>query len=207
MFLVFYFLFFSLAHAGVLSELSPKHAELVKSSRDVVSRVDFVSGESLKFYAAFQTAVSIEATSQVMTRYGDYEKFIPFVSRSRYDADLKELLLEGGVLGWVLSSRLKMTQFRDGKLEFEIIGGHFKGMKGQMVLERTPDYKTLVLFQGSLTDRKMHWPPAWVVENGGKIVFQLSGAKLRELVEEEVKPKSAESVKNNVPEPRRPKTN
>lgn len=201
------FLFTISSFAGITELIEPKDAALVKSSREIVSRVDFKKNEKLKFYATFQTSVSTDQAEQVMTRYDKYEKFIPFVSLSRYDAPTRSLEIEGGVLGWSLRSTLKLSQLKEGKLDFEIIQGHFKGLKGQMMTERTQDYKTLVLIRGELEDKTARWPPHWVVENGGKIVFQISGSKLRNLMEDEVKPKEKVDEENNdVPKPRRAKT-
>lgn len=196
------------SRAGILAEVSVKDAEVLQSTRTVVSKVEFLKKETLIYYAAFQTPVSVETAGQVMTRYGDYEKFIPFVSRSRYDARTHELELEGGVLGWTMASTLKLSELHEGKLSFEVIRGHFNGMKGKLVLERTKDYKTLVLFRGELTHKTMNWPPAWIMEVGGKMVFERAGLKLRQLVEEEVKPKekATQTDQDNVPEPKRAKT-
>ncbi|MCM0606011.1 MAG: hypothetical protein KA715_07965 [Xanthomonadaceae bacterium] len=193
--------------AGITEFIEPKDAARVKSTREIVSRVDFKKNEKIKFYATFQTPVSTDQAEQVITRYDNYEKFIPFVTLSRYDARTGSLDLEGGVLGWNLKSTLQVSKIVNGKLSFEIISGHFKGLKGFMMTERTQDYKTLVLIQGELDDKNARWPPVWVVENGGKIVFQISGNKLRSLIEEEVKPREkADEENNDVPKPRRAKT-
>lgn len=200
--------------AKIQDHLTAREWDQLKTSREIVSRVDFKKNEQLNFYAAFQTSVSTDQAEQVMTQYGSYEKFIPFVSRSRYDAQTQLLEIEGGVMGWNLSSTLKMSPLKDGHLGFEIIKGHFRGLKGQMLTERSQDYKTWVLIKGELIDKTTRWPPEWIIENGGKIVFQVSGSKLRGLMEDAVKPKEStkETVtekvedQNDVPQPRRAKS-
>jgi len=141
------------------------------------------------FYAAMLIRAPLSQTRAALTNYRLYPKLVPNVDRAEYDPKSRVLYLEGGIWKYRLSSSIRFDEIGEKWIRFEFVGGHFQGMKGELVLESAGEAGTLVAMRGETFGRR--WPPALIVEQGAQIIFSLTGNKMRSFIESR---KSAEEV-------------
>jgi hypothetical protein len=105
------------------------------------------------------------------------------------------LELKGGIWKWKLSSILRFEEKGDRWIHFQIVGGHFTGMTGDIFFEPqtgTPD--TLVYMRGNQFGS--HWPPAFILEQGAQIVFEFTAKRMRSYLESVPENSTADTQEN-----------
>ncbi|MGE4105731.1 MAG: hypothetical protein AB7F66_00850 [Bacteriovoracia bacterium] len=134
----------------------------------------------------FSLAVLVRASRpqvwQTVTTYGLYEKLIPMIEKSEFDAKTKRLELAGGIFGFKLRSFLKFRERTPQWLEYEVVEGHFVGMKGHLITQDAGEKGVIVALLG--THASDQWPPKFVMEEGAKIVLNLTANKMRSYIED-----------------------
>jgi hypothetical protein len=141
------------------------------------------------FYAAMLIRSSLPRTRAALTNYRLYPKLVPHVDRAEFDEKTRVLSLEGGLWKYRLASQIRFEEIGERWIRFEFVGGHFQGMRGELVLESVGEAGTLVAMRGETFGKR--WPPALIVEQGAQIVFSLTGNKMRSFIESQ---KRAEDV-------------
>ncbi len=149
---------------------------------------------------AFETSMfvkaSIERTKAGMTNYRIYVEKVPFVEKADFNRQKNQLWIEGGVWKYYLRSLVQFTEVSPTVIKYEIILGHFQGLKGEMVFTQisegltlgpgkgqVKEPGTLVSFSGGLTSSGQ-WPPKLIVTKGAEIVFEFTGRRMREFLED-----------------------
>jgi len=147
----------------------------------------------------FHTVMSVHASRrrayQALTDYDQYQKLVPYIDYSRFDWAKKVLDLKGSIWKFELQSKLKFQEISERVLAYDIVDGHFSGLKGALLFDPVApgSEETFVYFFGDLTGKS--WPPKLIVERGAEVVFQLTGQKMRALIE------SKEEVKSQLGKP------
>lgn len=152
----------------------------VTQERDVYARAKLNSGK-YDFQTAMQVSASMERTKKILTNYPLYKELVPLVDRSDYALATRILWLEGGILGYHLSSKVLMTDVSVGEIKYEIKEGHFKGLKGEIHLEKIKDRGTLVFMNGFIEGGE--FPPSYVIEHGAVFALTFAGRKMRTYIE------------------------
>lgn len=152
----------------------------VTQDREVYAKAK-LDGKKYDFHTAMQVSASLERTKKILTDYPLYKKLVPLVDRSDYSPATKLLWLEGGVLGYLLSSKILMTDLRLEAMRFEIKEGHFQGLKGEIHLEKLKDRGTLVFMTGWIEGGE--FPPKYVIEHGAAFALTYAGRKMRAYIE------------------------
>lgn len=151
------------------------------------------------FYAVMLTRTGLTRTRQVLTDYQLYSKLIPYVDETKYNPSTHLLELKGGIWKWRLSSTLKFEERGDRWIHFQIVGGHFTGMTGDIFFEpQSSTQDTLVYMRGN--QQGTHWPPAFILEQGAQIVFEFTAKRMRSYLESQ--PESGRSNNDKIPQPR-----
>lgn len=150
---------------------------------DLKDRKDLASspGKEYSFYAAMLVNANPKQTRKVLTDYPLYADIIPFVEKADYDSANRVLSIVGGIWKYQMSSRIRFEEKGERWITFEVISGHFTGMRGDAFFESLADRGTAVYFRGNLTAST--WPPAFVVEKGAEIVFEFTGRRMRSYIE------------------------
>jgi hypothetical protein len=154
-----------------------------------------------------QTRAGMTRARQVLTDYQLYSKLIPYVDEASYQPSTHLLTLQGGIWKWKLHSILRFEEKSDRWIHFQIIGGHFTGMTGDIFFEPGASAQpgTLVYMRGN--QQGSHWPPAFILEQGAKIVFEFTAKRMRSYLEsnpdntKEVQ-RSGRSQNDEIPKPR-----
>jgi len=146
----------------------------------------------------------IVRTREAMTQFDRFAGMVPYIDRSDWNPVTQRLLVAGGIWKYRLQSLLQFSKKTPDLWTFEVVGGHFIGMKGAMQFETAAPGQTLVVFSGQVEGE--HFPPRWVIERGAEIVFAVTGRRVRSLVEEfnPTDPKhDASATAQKIPQPRR----
>jgi hypothetical protein len=184
------------AFAAIRDEVKPGVYKRAVEERDIQvgSRLTEVSQKSgvgeFKFYGLMLVHASPAKARAVLLDYPLYQKMVPYVSRSQFDEKEKLLWIEGGIFGWNLKSAIRLevkSEQSPVTIDYSIEKGHFKGLKGKVVIESVmgerASGKSLVHFTGGVTGKS--FPPAWIMERGSEIVFGLTARRMRSLMESE----------------------
>jgi hypothetical protein len=95
------------------------------------------------------------------------------------------LTLKGGIWKWKLHSILRFEEKSDRWIHYQIVGGHFTGMTGDIFFEPVSGAQsstgTLVYMRGS--QQGTQWPPAFILEQGAQIVFEFTAKRMRSYLE------------------------
>lgn len=180
------------------SEVTPKISEYLRE--DVLKRVldrEIMSHASLeelpgnaqiespfKKYTIYSTMLVREGLTKsfrILTDYKLYKELVPYVDRADYDEFTKVLKIEGGIWKFKMVSAVKFEEKSDRWIRYQIIGGHFKGMEGDILFEPQGDKGTLVMARGESTGSI--WPPKFVIERGAEIVFGFTASRMRSYIE------------------------
>jgi hypothetical protein len=199
----------------VQSEDFPRISGLLKSQqykgvmedREIVTRArlePFLDSKKYQFYASMLVGSHVKESYTALTDYKLYAKLVPFIESATYSPVTRILLLEGGIWNWHLSSKIRFEEHLDSWIHFEVIEGHFAGMKGNIYFESKGEKGTLVYITGELVGS--HWPPAFVIEQGAEIVFGFTARRMRSYIESEKKAKqgagNGNSQQGQIPQPR-----
>lgn len=196
------------AQPAIRSLLKPEIYKKVIDEKEALAFADLQElpgegpGEPLsryEFYSAVLARANPKATRETLTNYALYKEIIPYVRTASFDPATNILEISGGIWKFMMTSRVRFTEVNPNWLKFELIWGHFKGLKGDIFLEPYADYGTLVYVRGSQTARK--FPPAFVIEKGAEIVFTYTARKMRSYLETE-KGMEADEGKKQIPQPR-----
>ncbi|MFL5813198.1 MAG: hypothetical protein ACJ763_06445 [Bdellovibrionia bacterium] len=150
---------------------------------------DHQGDKEYSFYAVMQTRAGITRTRQVLTDYQLYSKLIPYVDEASYQPSTHLLTLQGGIWKWKLRSILRFEEKSDRWIHFQIVGGHFTGMTGDIFFEPGASSQsgasgipgTLVFMRGN--QQGSHWPPTFILEQGAQIVFEFTAKRMRSYLE------------------------
>lgn len=183
-------------------KVKPALLEKVLREREVVSHAELAEGKNYQFFTLSLVRASLKISYDVITDYRIFKQVVPFVRRADFDSEKKILHLEGGIFGYVLKSAIKFVEKSPQWIEYEVVDGHFKTMKGNIMLQTRGETGTLVFLDGALTAKE--WPPTFVMERGGEIVLSVSTRKMRDYLEDhKLEPQVAEKgMDSNVPKPR-----
>lgn len=168
---------------SISAEIHPKVLQKALSEREVFSFARIEKNDTQhRFYAVMRIRATQKQIFRFLTQYSNYEKFTPFMDRSEYFPEKKEMIIEGGIFGYKLRSTVKFLHESEEKIQFEIIRGHFKGLQGKILVEKIPGSDDSLLFFGGVSFGKK-WPPALIMEQGAEMALSVSGRKIRSLVE------------------------
>jgi hypothetical protein len=205
------------APPSIESLLKPEIYKRVVKERDIFTsadlkkideptKTDAADVKELKdysFYAVMVTRAGLTRTRQVLTDYGLYSKLIPYVDEAHYDPATHLLELKGGIWKWKLSSILRFEERSDRWIHYQIVGGHFTGMTGDIFFEPQTSSRTengtLVYMRGNQQGRS--WPPAFILEQGAQIVFEFTAKRMRSYLESNSEIRSGRSH-DETPQPR-----
>ena len=206
------FLFDSLAYAGPSALVTPAILKSVKDEREIYTSAKLTDEKSddknqklkLQHYrlvTVMQASASVDQVKRVLEDYAQYEKLIPYVSKSEFNAKEHTLKIEGGIWGFRMSSVLKFDPPEDLRQKFVVIAGHFQGMVGTLSYESAAERGSLVSLEEDSVGT--HFPPRFIIEEGAKIIFSFAGKKMRARIEEQSKNAGAKPNDPEVPEPHR----
>jgi hypothetical protein len=203
------------AAPSIQSLLKPKIYQRITQDREISTYANLksiepsASSKEYSFYAAMQTRAGISRTRQVLTDYQLYSKLIPYVDEASYQSATHLLILKGGIWKWKLYSILRFEEKSERWIHFQIVGGHFIGMKGDIFFEPVSGTQnstgTLVYMRGS--QQGTQWPPAFILEQGAQIVFEFTAKRMRSYLESVQvdtpgNSRSGRSQNDEIPKPR-----
>ncbi len=184
--------------------LKPEVLKGLLEDREVMSQaaLDEAPGGLSRY--GFTTAVLIhasrKATYGALTDYSLYAKMIPYIQRADFDKNSHILKLEGGLWGFNLISQIRFDETPD-RVGYEFVGGHFRGLKGEMLFEDRGEKGTLVLLRGEQLGKE--FPPKFLITRGAEIVFGFTARRMRSYVESLGHSMEGASNGNEFPQPRR----
>lgn len=135
-----------------------------------------------RFYSAMSSSGTLRQAHRALTDFANFHRFLPFVSRTEYDAKARVLTLEGGVWDFAVRSKMRLTRITERWIEFEIFEGHFQGLRGELIAESRQPKGIFVLFRGELIGQG-RFPPRFIMERAAEFVLDLSGKKMRNVIE------------------------
>ena len=109
---------------------------------------------------------------------------VPYIDKSNYNPQTRNLDLEGGIFHFRLASQLHFEERSDRWIHYTVVAGHFRGLSGDLFfepLEIATGSGTLVYMRGEQTGKS--FPPAFVVERGAEIVFGFTAKRMRSYIE------------------------
>ena len=146
----------------------------------------------------------VARTRDELTHFDRFAGMVPYIDRSDWDPKTRRLLISGAIWKYRLQALLQFRPTTADRWEFEIIEGHFLGMKGFMQFEAAGPARTLVVFAGRIEGRQ--FPPRFVIERGAEIVFAVTGRRVRSLVEAQTEVTDygrSKAPQAEIPQPRR----
>lgn len=168
---------------SIRSLVKPAVYERVLMDRDVMVYAS-IDDPKYSFYGLMLVKASLALTRSVMTNYAGYPELIPYVEKAIVDPVAHTVRLAGGIWRFRLESVVRMEESRPEWIQYEILAGHFTGLKGNFYLESLGEKGTLVYFQGEIVKQpNVSWPPRFVMERGAEIVFGFTGKKMRSYIE------------------------
>lgn len=199
------------APPAIATLLKPNIYKKVTKERKIqtYASLDSIEGTSnppLKryhFYSVMLTRANPTRTRAVLTDYQLYSKLIPYIDETVYNPGTRILQLKGGIWKWKLFSVVKFEERSPRWIHFQVMGGHFTGLSGDLFFEPMQDQGTLVYMRGEQTGS--HWPPAFIIERGAEIVFEFTASRMRSYLESKSKPDKLPGRQNDdhqVPQPR-----
>ena len=193
------------APPALRERLPVDQAKLVLEKQEIYTRC--VLGEKKSGKRTYHFAVSLLAPAspalsrETMTDYEAYDQVVPFVQEATYNPRTRILNLKGGIWGFHLNSHILFTPKTENWIEFDVVYGHFKGMRGELIFEPHGEKGTWVYLGGEHTASE--WPPTFILEKGGEVALSMTARKLRSLL---IERKSAPTLKGthdkSVPQPR-----
>ena len=198
---------------SIASLLKPRHYNDILQKREVLAVAAFKDppppGERVakeqryyQFYAAMLVRADFDLSRRMLADPAIYKRVVPFVSQADFDARTGILKIAGGVLGYRLKSHLRFRQRSPGWVSFQVVAGHFLGLKGNLYFEDRGEKGTLVYFGGRHISRQ--FPPAFVMTRGGEIALSISGRKMRGYVEGQSRKTGSQRKQDDsqIPQPR-----
>ena len=140
-------------------------------------------GSRVRNYTFFATTLLpawLGLSREVLTDYTVFKEIVPFVNGAEYDAKARVLDLRGGIWGFYLHSLVRFTERHERWIQYEIIGGSFRGLKGDLVFESRGEKGTVVVLTGDLEGTE--WPPALVMEQGAILVLTRTAANMKSYI-------------------------
>jgi hypothetical protein len=158
----------------------------VTEGREIMAhaKLEQLMGKPEKRYA-FYTSMLVRAesplTRRILTDYRLYAQLIPYVDSADYTTSTQTLRITGGIWKFKLISYIHFEEKNDRWIHYRIIGGHFTGLEGDILFERSGEKSTLVYIRGE--QNALNWPPAFVIERGAEIVFEFTAKRMRSYIE------------------------
>jgi hypothetical protein len=207
----------------VISQIKPEILKKVREGREVYARADLVDLDAnikkYDFIAVMAVKASAESARKKMTDYRLYVENVPYIEKADFNEKKQQLYVRGGVWKYYLESLIQFYRRPSAPpwqewIDFEIIAGHFRGLKGQMIFE--PDLgpgptingmggstgQSIVIFKGGITAIGK-WPPKLIVTRGAEIVFEFTGKRMRNSIEKLTEPTEGSGHDPNIPQPRK----
>lgn len=186
----------------------PEQVKNLIEEREVLARAR-LSGRQYSLKSAMLVNSGHARTREIMTRFDRFAGMVPYIDRSDWDPTSRRLQLAGGIWKYYLQATLQFVEKTPDRWEFEVIQGHFLGMKGAMQFETAGPGRTLVVFTGGVEGDR--FPPRWVIERGAEIVFAVTGRRVRSLIESQLqdldygrpKTQSEPAAGSELPRPRK----
>ncbi len=155
------------------------------------------------FYAAIVVRASMKQTHDAFVDYRLYQK-IPYVDHAHYQPQTGILTVRGGIWKFRLASTIQLKEVSERWVQFEILHGHFRGMKGDLLFESLGEKDTIAFFRGETTGTT--WPPAFVIERGAEVVFSFTGRYLKKFIESEKANGASQGEEKHDPQVPRPRS-
>ena len=146
-----------------------------------LDKIDGGERKRYSFHAVMAVHAPIERTHRILTDYSLYSKMIPYIDEADYSPATHLMKLRGGIWAFRLASQLRFSERSDRWIHFDIIGGHFTGLAGDIFFESAGEKGTLVYMKGE--QQGSGFPPAFVIERGAEIVFSFTARKMRSYIE------------------------
>lgn len=187
----------------IASLLKPKVYQGLLKEREIATHAELKTApgstkipglKTYSFYSAMMVRSSLAQTRQAITDYRLYPQMVSYIDRAHYSPESQILMIEGGIWKYRLRSFVRFQELGERWIRYEIISGHFFGLKGDLFFEPAGEQGTLVYMRGEThgTD----WPPTLVIERGAEIVFRFTAQKMRNFIESQ-KGAPADSSKNS----------
>lgn len=116
----------------------------------------------------------VDHCHKVITDFGKYADYVPYVQESAFDKTTQNLFIKGALLGYAVTMtiHIKTAKTKEGyAIEWESISGQFQGMKGTILEEPTDPEHSEISMESSYEGK----PPAvpsfilnWGLEFGGQ---------------------------------------
>lgn len=181
--------------------LRPDLYKKLIDDRDIPTSATLDSDAGLySFYAAMRVGAELPRARRILTNYSLYSEIVPYVDRTVYSPITRRLELEGGIWKFRVHSLVRFDERSERWIHFEIVGGHFKGLAGDMFFESIGEKGTLVYMRGQQAGRQ--WPPKFIIERGAEIVFGFTANRMRKYLESGEDRKNKEPNEQKLPQPR-----
>jgi hypothetical protein len=155
-------------------------------------------------YASMLVNSNVREAYTALTDYKLYAELVPFVESAVFSPITHTLLLEGGIWNFRLSSQILFAEQLDRWIHFDILAGHFTGLRGNIYFESKGEKGTLVYLDGEHFGTK--YPPTFIIEQGAEIVFGFTAQRMRSYIESTKKAqqgaKHGDPQQRQIPEPR-----
>jgi hypothetical protein len=163
---------------------------------EVAARLD---DHHYSYFTSMQVNAPLATVHANLTNYRLYSQLIPYIDKTEFNEKTQILKLEGGLLGWRLASFIHFEEKGDRWIQYQIVGGHFTGLKGNIYYEPLGEKGTLVYLDGALDGQ--NWPPKFIIERGAEFVFGFTARRMRSYIEAHKLGEDSNDPK--VPRPRR----
>jgi hypothetical protein len=179
--------------------IKPELLKRITQDREVLTSAHLDEGH-YAFYAAMLVHAGVERTRRILTSYSLYSKLISYVDRTDYSPVTRILDIHGGIWKFQMRSWVKFEEKGDRWVHYHIVGGHFRGLEGDIFFESAGEKGTLVYFNGAQTASS--FPPKFVIERGAEIVFGFTAKRMRNYLESNEDGKDTKSNEQAIPQPR-----
>jgi hypothetical protein len=185
--------------------LKPEALRRIIDNREIVSSasLDDLPGDTglrkYSYYASMLVHSSLTHTREALTDYRAYARMVPYIDKADFVHPPDLIEIEGGIWKFKLRSRVLFFDRGRNWIHYRIVGGHFRGLEGDLLFESRGEKGTLVYMSGEQTGSD--WPPKFVITKGAEIVFAFTAKRMRSYVEER-QDVPATSGEQNVPQPR-----
>jgi hypothetical protein len=151
---------------------------------DAEERGEKTAQQKYHFYAAMLIRAPQKLAKNGLLSHELYPQLSSLVRSSKeISKDPLVVQIEGGIWGWTLKSMVKLEKKSSSRIQYEIIQGHFKGLKGHFFLESKGPEEVMVYLYGTLTAEQ--WPPRLILLRGAEFGLSLIGRRIRSHIEKE----------------------
>jgi hypothetical protein len=194
---------------AISSLLKPEALRRILEEREIVSNasLDDVPGDKnelrkYSYYASMLVHSSLSRTRELLTDYRAYARMVPYIDSADFVRAPDLIQIEGGIWKWKLRSQVLFEDRGRNWIHYRIVGGHFRGLEGDLLFESRGEKGTLVYMSGEQVG--YDWPPKLVITKGAEIVFAFTAKRMRSYVEDQERQDvhQADPGGSQVPQPR-----